>query len=75
MSLNEWIREYRDYPVGEASRPLRRPASSAELPPHEADYEESAAPYVILPADRLRDRTPRWMRRAERVGYAPARSF
>jgi hypothetical protein len=75
MSLSEWIREYRDYPVDEATRPVRRQALSSELAPSEPQYEESTAPYVILPADRLRDRTPRWMRRAERVGYAPARSI
>lgn len=75
MSLNEWIREYRDYPVDEAVRQVRRPALSSELGRPEPPYEESTAPYAIVPADRLRDRTPRWMRRAERVGYAPARSI
>lgn len=75
MSLSEWIREYREYPIDEASRPARRPTPRFDPAPPQPLHEESVAPYVVLSGDRPRDRTPRWLRRAERVGYAPARAI
>lgn len=75
MSLNEWIREYREYPIDETRRAVRRPTPRSEPLLPEPHHEETTAPYGVLPADRLRDNTPRWLRRAERVGYAPTRSI
>jgi hypothetical protein len=71
MSLSEWIREYREYPIDDSRRPLRRPSPPREALPEPP--EETAAPYTVAPADRPRERSPRWLRRAERVGYGPVR--
>jgi hypothetical protein len=57
--LSDWLNEYRRYSVDDVSR---READDAD------DWQE---PDLFAPADRVRDTTPRWLQRAERVGHAP----
>jgi hypothetical protein len=74
MSLKDWLREYREYPIDESRRPTPRPAPRPDIPAEPPPGDEAGA-YAILPADRPRDRTPRWLRRAGRTSYAPPRPF
>jgi hypothetical protein len=59
MKLSEWVNEYRRYPVSGVSRLSDDGAD---------DWQE---PDLFAPADRVRDTTPRWLKRAERIGHAP----
>lgn len=63
VKLADWLDEYRSLPVGE----VVRPPSDAE-----DDWQE---PDLIASSDRLRDISPRWLKRAERIGYGRATSF
>jgi hypothetical protein len=60
MKLSDWLDEYRKLPSDSV---VRRVAES------EDDWAEEA---LFAPADRMRDTTPRWRERAERVGYGRA---
>jgi hypothetical protein len=57
MTLAEWLDEYRAVQPDEVERREAAPID---------DWEE---PELLAPEDRLRDTTPRWRERAERVGY------
>jgi hypothetical protein len=57
VKLAAWLDEYRALPTDEVTRPV------ADV---EDDWEE---PALLAPPDRLRDTSPRWLERAERVGY------
>ena len=59
MKLSEWVNEYRRYPVSGVARLSDDGAD---------DWQE---PDLLAPADRVRDTTPRWLQRAERIGHAP----
>ena len=63
VKLTDWLDEYRNLPVEEVVRPL----SDAE-----DDWEE---PDLIASDDRVRDTSPRWLKRAERAGYGRATSL
>ena len=63
VKLSDWLDEYRNLPVGEVVRPL----SDAE-----DDWQE---PDLIASSGRVRDTSPRWLERAERIGYGRATSF
>ena len=63
VKLTDWLDEYRNLPAEEVVRPL----SDAE-----DDWEE---PDLIAADDRVRDTSPRWLKRAERAGYGRATSF
>ena len=60
VKLTDWLDEYRNLPAQEVTRPL----SEAE-----DDWEE---PDLIASDDRVRDTSPRWLKRAERIGYGRA---
>ena len=60
MKLADWLDEYRALPTDDVTRPI-----SAE----EDDWEE---PELLAPADRVRDTSPRWLERAERIGHGRA---
>ena len=60
MKLADWLDEYRSIPVEGVSRPVADDEDSWEEEP------------LLAPPDRLRDTTPRWLKRAERVGYGRA---
>lgn len=60
VKLTEWLDEYRQLTIDAAERPAGEPAD---------DWAEQE---LLAPADRVRDRTPRWLARAERVGHARA---
>jgi hypothetical protein len=60
VKLADWLDEYRNLPVEEVTRPL------SEI---EDDWEE---PDLIAASDRVRDLSPRWLKRAERIGYGRA---
>ena len=57
MKLAEWLDEYRQLEPGSFERPVAEP---------EDDWED---PGLFAPTDRVRDVSPRWRERAERVGY------
>ena len=57
MKLADWLDEYRTLPAVEVTR-----RSGDE----DDDWEE---PELIASPDRVRDTTPRWLKRAERAGY------
>jgi hypothetical protein len=57
MTLAEWLDEYRAMRPDEVERREAEPVD---------DWQE---PDLMAPADRMRDATPRWRERAERVGY------
>ncbi|MEO5986893.1 MAG: hypothetical protein ABIW50_08135 [Candidatus Limnocylindria bacterium] len=59
MRLADWLDEYRTLPTEGFARPVPEPD----------DWEEQD---LLAPADRVPDRSPRWLRRAERVGYGRA---
>lgn len=56
VRLADWLDEYRTLPTEGFSRPQPQPD----------DWEEQD---LIAPPDREPDLSPRWLRRAERVGY------
>jgi hypothetical protein len=58
--LSDWLNEYRQFDADEVTRPV---ADAVD------DWEEEE---LLAPADRVRDTSPRWLERAERVGYARA---
>ena len=57
VKLADWLDEYRQLPVGEVVRPVVDA---------DDDWEE---PELLAAADRLRDTSPRWLERAERLGH------
>ena len=59
MKLADWLDDYRNLPVEEVTRP------SAEAD----DWEEQD---LVASPDRVRDTSPRWLKRAERTGYGRA---
>lgn len=63
MKLSDWLDEYRNLPPEAPERTVAEP---------EDDWQE---PDLFAPADRLRDTTPRWLKRAERGGYGRPTSF
>lgn len=56
MTLADWLDEYRHLSVDDFRRPV-------------AEEEEEADDTFLAPADRVRDTSPRWLARAERIGY------
>jgi hypothetical protein len=58
--LSDWLNEYRQFDADQVTRPLTEAVD---------DWQEEE---LLAPADRVRDTTPRWLERAERVGYARA---
>jgi hypothetical protein len=58
--LSDWLNEYRQFDAAQVTRPV---ADAGD------DWEEQE---LLAPADRMRDTTPRWKERAERVGYGRA---
>lgn len=63
VKLTDWLDEYRNLPAEEVVRP------SGES---EDDWAEQD---LIADPDRLRDTSPRWLKRAERTGYGRATSI
>ena len=63
MTLVEWLDEYRRLEPDSIERPLAEP---------EDDWED---PGLFAPADRMRDTSPRWRERAERMGYGRVTAF
>ena len=63
VTLAEWLEEYRNLAPDSVVREVAEP---------EDDWAE---PELIASRDRLRDTTPRWRVRAERVGYGRVTSF
>lgn len=57
MKLSDWLDEYRSFDPSAVERTVAEPVD---------DWEE---PELLADPDRLRDTTPRWLTRAERVGY------
>lgn len=57
VKLSDWLDEYRNFDPGVVERPLAE---------REDDWAE---PHLLAPADRVRSTEPRWLKRAERVGY------
>lgn len=60
MKLADWLDEYRSFDPAAVTRTVAEPVD---------DWEEED---LLAPADRLRDTSPRWLERAERVGYGQA---
>lgn len=60
MKLAEWLDEYRNFDPAEVTRTVAEPID---------DWQEES---LLAPADRVRDTTPRWLARAERVGHGRA---
>ena len=63
MKLTEWLDEYRRLEPDSVERQVAEP---------EDDWED---PGLLAPADRMRDTSPRWRERAERIGYGRPTSF
>jgi hypothetical protein len=63
VKLADWLDEYRNFAPDSVVREVAEP---------EDDWEE---PDLIASPDRVRDTTPRWRRRAERVGYGRVTAF
>jgi hypothetical protein len=63
MKLSEWLDEYRSFEPDTIERRVADP---------EDDWED---PGLFAPEDRPRDTTPRWRKRAQRVGYGRATAF
>lgn len=63
MKLSEWLDEYRRFEPTSIARQVAEP---------EDDWAE---PDLLAPADRVRDTTPRWRERAERIGYGRITAF
>jgi hypothetical protein len=60
VNLADWLDEYRNLPVEEVTRP------SSET---EDDWKE---PDLIASSNGVQDTSPRWLKRAERIGYSRA---
>ena len=58
--LADWLDEYRQFDTEAVTRPV---ADAVD------DWVEQE---LLAPTDRVRDTSPRWLERAERVGYARA---
>jgi hypothetical protein len=63
VKLSDWLDEYRRLDPDSIERRVAEP---------EDDWED---PGLLAPADRVRQKTPRWRERAERVGYGRTTSF
>ncbi|MGH2416990.1 MAG: hypothetical protein ACRDFY_01520 [Candidatus Limnocylindria bacterium] len=63
MKLADWLDEYRNFDPDEVARTVAEPID---------DWQEED---LLAPADRVRDTSPRWLERAERVGYGRATQF
>ena len=63
MKLADWLEEYRALSPDSVVRNVAEP---------EDDWEEQE---LYASPDRMRDTTPRWRERAERVGYGGLTSF
>lgn len=61
VKLAAWLDEYRNLPAEEVMRPTGA-----------VDDDDWAEQALIAPADRVRNTSPRWLERAERVGHARA---
>ena len=61
VKLTEWLDEYRNFDPAGVTRPVADPIDDGE-------EEES----LLAPVDRVHDTAPRWLERAERVGYGRA---
>ena len=59
VKLSDWLDEYRSFDPAAVERTVAEP---------EDDWEETD---LLAPDDRIRDTTPRWRLRAERVGHGP----
>lgn len=64
VTLAEWLDEYRNLAPDSVVREVAEP---------EDDWEEPES--FLADPDRVRDTTPRWRERAERVGYGRLTSF
>ena len=60
MKLTEWLDEYRNFDPAGVTRTVADPID---------DWQDEE---LFAPADRVRDTAPRWLARAERVGYGRA---
>lgn len=63
VKLSDWLDEYRNFDPNSVERPVV-----------EAE-DDWAEPELFAPADRLRNTEPRWLQRAERVGYGRPRGY
>ena len=63
VKLTAWLDEYRNLSPDSVVREVAEP---------EDDWEEQE---LLASPDRVRDTTPRWRTRAERVGYGRVTSF
>jgi hypothetical protein len=63
VKLSDWLDEYRNLSTEGFERTVAEP---------EDDWQE---PDLLAPSDRLRDTTPRWLKRSERGGYGRPTSF
>jgi hypothetical protein len=61
--LSDWLNEYRNFDAAEVTRSVAEPVD---------DWQEEE---LLAPADRVRSTAPRWLARAERVGYGRATQF
>jgi hypothetical protein len=57
MKLSDWLDDYRRLDPSSIVREVAEP---------DDDWND---PGLLAPGDRLHDTTPRWRKRAERVGY------
>jgi hypothetical protein len=60
VKLTEWLDEYRNFDPDGVTRPAADPID---------DWEEES---LLAPVDRVHDTAPRWLERAERIGYGRA---
>ena len=60
MKLSDWLDEYRNFDSAEVTRTVAEPVD---------DWEEEE---LLAPADRLKDTSPRWLDRAQRIGHGRA---
>jgi hypothetical protein len=58
VTLSDWLNEYREFSADDV-------ALGVGTAPDDEDERE-----LLAPADRVRERTPRWLDRAARIGYA-----
>jgi hypothetical protein len=63
VKLADWLDEYRNFDPEGVTRTVAEPID---------DWQEED---LLAPADRMRDTSPRWLERAERVGYGRATQF
>jgi hypothetical protein len=64
VTLADWLNEYRNLAPDSVVREVAEP---------EDDWEEPES--IFADPDRVRDTTPRWRERAERVGYGRVTAF